>query len=73
MQTSSRNRGMVRNFEVALTVLLGFLCLRVEAQTNKPDSEPRKRVDFQGDVEEVLSRRGCNDSHCHGGVKGRVA
>jgi len=71
MQTSSRNRGVVRNLEVALTLLIGLSCFRLEAQTNRPASEPKKRVDFQGDVEEVFTRRGCNDSHCHGGVKGR--
>ena len=31
----------------------------------------RSPLSFAWDVERVLTRRGCNDSHCHGGVKGR--
>lgn len=28
-------------------------------------------LSFAWDVERILTRRGCNDTHCHGGVKGR--
>ncbi len=28
-------------------------------------------LSFAWDVEKILTRRGCNDTHCHGGVKGR--
>ena len=31
----------------------------------------RSPLSFPWDVEKVLTRRGCNDTHCHGGVKGR--
>ena len=31
----------------------------------------RPPLSFTWDVEKILTRRGCNDTHCHGGVKGR--
>ena len=62
-QRSSRN-DVVRNAGAVLVALLGFACSRLAAQTKKP-------VDFRTDVEEILTKRGCNDGHCHGGVKGR--
>src|SRR5438552_2050152 len=65
MQRSSRN-DVVRNAGVALVALLGFAPFRLAAQTKKTVD-----FDFQTDVEEIFTKRGCNDSHCHGGVKGR--
>ena len=63
MQRPSRN-DVVRNAVVALVALLGFASSGLAAQS-------RKSVDFQTDVEEIFTKRVCNDSHCHGGVKGR--
>ena len=39
--------------------------LRVEGGADRPP------LSFAWDVERILTRRGCNDTHCHGGVKGR--
>ena len=35
------------------------------------ESEKPHRVTFARDVEGILTKRGCNDATCHGGVKGR--
>ncbi|MCY3759222.1 MAG: DUF1549 domain-containing protein, partial [Acidobacteria bacterium] len=35
------------------------------------DGGRRPPLSFAWDVERILTRRGCNDTHCHGGVKGR--
>src|SRR5713101_8396590 len=64
MQRSSRNRGVLGSAWPALVAVLGFAGLGSAAQ-------PKKTLDFQTDIEEILTKRGCNDSHCHGGVKGR--
>ncbi len=39
--------------------------LRVKGGARRPP------LSFAWDVERILTRRGCNDTHCHGGVKGR--
>src|ERR1051326_6235567 len=64
MRRSSGNRGCLRIAWPALVSVLGFASLGWAAQ-------PLKSPDFQTDIEEILTKRGCNDSHCHGGVKGR--
>jgi len=35
------------------------------------DSRTRRPFSFARDIGAILTRRGCNGSHCHGGVKGR--
>jgi len=35
------------------------------------DAEKPRRVTFSREIEGILTKRGCNDSTCHGGVKGR--
>ena len=39
--------------------------LRVRGEGRRPP------LSFAWDIEKILTRRGCNDTHCHGGVKGR--
>jgi len=70
MPRSSSNN-ILRNVTVALVVLLGLIGFPLDAQTEKLGTQPKTTVDFQTDVEEIFTKRGCNDSHCHGGVKGR--
>src|SRR5690242_11500074 len=64
MRRSSRNKGPLTVAWPALATILGFASLASAAQ-------PQKSSDFQTDIEEILTKHGCNDSHCHGGVKGR--
>ena len=52
-----------------LTARLGPRSATVRLRVN--GSADRPPLSFAWDVERVLTRRGCNDSHCHGGVKGR--
>ena len=35
------------------------------------DAEKPRRVTFAREIERILTKRGCNDVTCHGGVKGR--
>jgi uncharacterized protein DUF1549/uncharacterized protein DUF1553/Big-like domain-containing protein len=35
------------------------------------DAERPRRVTFAREIEGILTKRGCNDTTCHGGVKGR--
>lgn len=35
------------------------------------DSRKERPATFKRDIESILTRRGCNGSNCHGGVKGR--
>ncbi|MDE2667780.1 MAG: DUF1553 domain-containing protein [Acidobacteriota bacterium] len=52
-----------------LTARLGALSVTARLQVKGGAGRPP--LSFAWDVERVLTRRGCNDSHCHGGVKGR--
>ena len=52
-----------------LTARLGPRSATVRLRVNGAADRPP--LSFAWDVERVLTRRGCNDSHCHGGVKGR--
>lgn len=52
-----------------VTARLGARSARVRLRVNGAADRPP--LSFAWDVEKILTRRGCNDTHCHGGVKGR--
>ena len=41
------------------------------ARVRVKDSDRQRSISFAWDIENILIRRSCNDSRCHGGVKGR--
>src|SRR6478752_5768346 len=52
---------------ILITLSVAFApisCLAGQSAAERPFS-------FARDIVGLLTRRGCNDSHCHGGVKGR--
>ena len=56
----------------------GELTLRAEVGSRSAktairieEAEKPRRVTFARDIEGILTKRGCNDTTCHGGVKGR--
>lgn len=52
-----------------VTARLGARSATVRLQVK--DGVGHRPLSFAWDVEKILTRRGCNDTHCHGGVKGR--
>ena len=44
---------------------------RAESKLSVQETKTVRQPTFTRDVEGILTRRGCNDSNCHGGVKGR--
>jgi len=44
---------------------------RAESTLSIQETKQVRQPTFARDVEGILTRRGCNDSNCHGGVKGR--
>ena len=52
-----------------VTARLGARSARVRLRVKDGTDHPP--LSFAWDVERILTRRGCNDTHCHGGVKGR--
>jgi len=44
---------------------------RAESTLSIQETKKVRQPTFTRDVEGILTRRGCNDSNCHGGVKGR--
>ena len=52
-----------------VTARLGARSATVRLRVNGTADRPP--LSFAWDVERILTRRGCNDTHCHGGVKGR--
>jgi hypothetical protein len=64
--------GQIRALAPGTTVLrTEFEGRRVETAVRVEDSKQPALPSFSRDVETILTRRGCNGSNCHGGVKGR--
>ena len=55
--------------KTVLTARLGDRSARAQVQVE--GSARQRSLSFAWDIEKILTRRGCNDSNCHGGVKGR--
>ncbi|MSO22717.1 MAG: DUF1549 domain-containing protein [Acidobacteria bacterium] len=55
--------------EVILTATIGDRSAKVAIRID--EAEKPRRVNFVREVEGILTKRGCNDATCHGGVKGR--
>lgn len=59
----------VSDGEATLSATLGGRSARATVRTSQ--SGRRDPVSFATDIARILTRQGCNDSSCHGGVKGR--
>jgi len=55
--------------ELILTAAIGDRSAKVAIRIE--EAEKPRRVTFAREVEGILTKRGCNDTTCHGGVKGR--
>ncbi|MSO24289.1 MAG: DUF1549 domain-containing protein [Acidobacteria bacterium] len=55
--------------ELILTAAIGDRSAKVAIRID--EAEKPRRVTFAREVEGILTKRGCNDTTCHGGVKGR--
>jgi len=55
--------------ELVLTAAIGSRV--TQAKIRIEEAEKPLGVTFTRDVERILTKRGCNDATCHGGVKGR--
>jgi hypothetical protein len=60
----ARNSG-----ELVLTAAIGNRSAKAAIRIE--DVEKPRRVTFAREIERILTKRGCNDATCHGGVKGR--
>ncbi|MBI83745.1 MAG: hypothetical protein CMJ81_11155 [Planctomycetaceae bacterium] len=52
-----------------VTAKLGSLSATAHLQSKESDRQPS--LSFDGAITQILTKRGCNGSKCHGGVKGR--
>ena len=74
MDTVTQDSGESRCFAQEVDGRVGavpVLCDRHIRMSRTGVPNPRKPPDFQTNIEEIFTRHQCNDSHCHGGVKGR--
>ena len=55
--------------ELVLTAALGNRAAKAAIRIE--EAEKPRRVTFAREIEGILTKRGCNDTTCHGGVKGR--
>ncbi len=55
--------------ELVLTAAIGNRSAKAAIRIE--DVEKPRRVTFAREIEGILTKRGCNDTTCHGGVKGR--
>ena len=55
--------------ELILTATLADQSARAKVRVES--SQERRPFSFARDIEGIFTKRGCNDSSCHGGVKGR--
>lgn len=55
--------------ELVVTAAIGSLSAKAVIRIE--EAEKPRRVTFSREIEGILTKRGCNDATCHGGVKGR--
>src|SRR4030095_1465024 len=55
--------------ELVLTAAIGSRSAKAAIRIE--EAEKPRRVTFEREIERILTKRGCNDVTCHGGVKGR--
>jgi hypothetical protein len=56
----------------AVTLEAKVLGLKAAAKVNIERSEQQRPFSFARDIVDIFTRRGCNSSGCHGGVKGQA-
>jgi uncharacterized protein DUF1549/uncharacterized protein DUF1553/Big-like domain-containing protein len=61
--------GVRSSGELVLTAAIGSRSAKATIRIE--DAEKPRRVSFGREVVGILTKRGCNDATCHGGVKGR--
>jgi hypothetical protein len=52
-------------------VAAAFQGFRAQSRLSIADSQVQRPFEFQRDIGEIFTRRGCNNNTCHGSVKGR--